>query len=406
VLLLYHNASPSAFIACIVALAGCVLIPADWTPEPQEAGLISLGLGMLTFCVVILWWPCTERIFLDVACIRQDDDFAKKEGILSLGFILKQSRTMLVLWDSSYFTRLWCVFEFAARLKGLEYVADGQNAEVQDHVTAITVRPCFYGPMVLILFFSLALFVVVSSLMMLSAMGAQRKRSFDDDVQGVLLLAVAELCAGLPFAHALRRHVRAFGLQTQQLRQFSIRDAECFCCKSGHINPETGHEILCDRALIEDAVVRWFGSIGHFDSYVRKIFPKHIRKNVILPYRYLLIVAMPVLWASLGECVWLARAGHGLEAMSHISYRIYAVCCVIPLAVHLILLVFHVTRGGATHGVGDVIAAMRSLGAAVASFSTAYMAERLSFYLMGEWAQVPATLVQGAAIFVVYRLDT
>ena len=52
--------------------------------------------------------------FLDVACIRQDSDDARAQGIASLGALLNRSERMLVLLDKEYFTRLWCVFELAA----------------------------------------------------------------------------------------------------------------------------------------------------------------------------------------------------------------------------------------------------------------------------------------------------
>ena len=55
--------------------------------------------------------------FLDVACIRQDSDDARAQGIASLGALLDRSERMLVLLDKEYFTRLWCVFELAAFAK-------------------------------------------------------------------------------------------------------------------------------------------------------------------------------------------------------------------------------------------------------------------------------------------------
>ena len=38
----------------------------------------------------------------------------KTQGINAIGGILNKSRTLLVAWDRTYFSRLWCSFELAA----------------------------------------------------------------------------------------------------------------------------------------------------------------------------------------------------------------------------------------------------------------------------------------------------
>ena len=58
-----------------------------------------------------------EQAFLDIACIDQRDDAAKRSGITSLGAILDRSQRMAVLLDENYMKRMWCVFELAAFAK-------------------------------------------------------------------------------------------------------------------------------------------------------------------------------------------------------------------------------------------------------------------------------------------------
>jgi len=53
-------------------------------------------------------------LFLDICCISQDDPDAKSRGIGSIGAILDRSERMLALVSGDYFSRMWCVFEFAA----------------------------------------------------------------------------------------------------------------------------------------------------------------------------------------------------------------------------------------------------------------------------------------------------
>ena len=63
------------------------------------------------FCLTLFFWRRRFSIFLDVICIDQKDETRKAKGIISMGAILKSSDSILVLWDSSYSSRLWCVWE-------------------------------------------------------------------------------------------------------------------------------------------------------------------------------------------------------------------------------------------------------------------------------------------------------
>ena len=82
------------------------------------ASTLCQTLAPLVFWVVL----CTAHrfrqpspnVFLDICCIDQTSDAAKARGITSLGAILDRSERMLALVSSDYFSRLWCVFEYAA----------------------------------------------------------------------------------------------------------------------------------------------------------------------------------------------------------------------------------------------------------------------------------------------------
>ena len=43
-------------------------------------------------------------VFLDRACVMQSDEALKAEAVVSMGGILKSSKSMLVLWDRTYVT--------------------------------------------------------------------------------------------------------------------------------------------------------------------------------------------------------------------------------------------------------------------------------------------------------------
>ena len=52
--------------------------------------------------------------FLDIACVPQDDEVGKAQGITRLGAVLARSERMILLVDEHYWRRLWCIFEVAA----------------------------------------------------------------------------------------------------------------------------------------------------------------------------------------------------------------------------------------------------------------------------------------------------
>ncbi|CAE7366189.1 Gstm5 [Symbiodinium sp. CCMP2592] len=55
----------------------------------------------------------TSTVWLDKACIYQVELDEKQQAIAALPDFLKQSARVLVLWDETYFSRLWCNLEIA-----------------------------------------------------------------------------------------------------------------------------------------------------------------------------------------------------------------------------------------------------------------------------------------------------
>ena len=110
-------------IAIFVAILGSILanaICSAWL-FARISGTDSFGVLLAStgahlpdwcfFCLTLFFWRCRFSIFLDVICIDQKDETRKAKGIISMGAILKSSDSILVLWDSSYSSRLWCVWE-------------------------------------------------------------------------------------------------------------------------------------------------------------------------------------------------------------------------------------------------------------------------------------------------------
>lgn len=134
--LLVHFNLGRALIACLLVSFSCLFVQLwfrEYTPSwswyeypinPDMAkGLGPLGAEILIPLVFVVVLCTAHRasplrsLFLDIACIRQDSDAAKAEGIAALGAVLDRSERMLVLCDANYFSRLWCTFELAAYTK-------------------------------------------------------------------------------------------------------------------------------------------------------------------------------------------------------------------------------------------------------------------------------------------------
>ena len=136
VALLVHFNLGRALIAVVVAMYLCLLVQLwfkdatpgwFWSPYPINPdlaqGMGAVGAEALIGPVFIIALCTAHRfaphrsLFLDIACIRQDSDAAKADGIAALGAVLDRSERMLVLCDANYFKRLWCTFELAAYTK-------------------------------------------------------------------------------------------------------------------------------------------------------------------------------------------------------------------------------------------------------------------------------------------------
>ena len=136
VALLVHFNLGAALIAMLLSNCVCVFLSL-WCPHllpswlwaaypiqpdnslgraPLTAELVC-GPVFLTVLCVAHRFRSSRSLFLDIACIRQDSDSAKADGIAALGAVLDRSQRMLVLCDAHYFSRLWCTFELAAYTK-------------------------------------------------------------------------------------------------------------------------------------------------------------------------------------------------------------------------------------------------------------------------------------------------
>jgi hypothetical protein len=156
-----HRSSIVACLAACVALLACAL-PFPWSGAPLSAASLwddmqafmptgsAICAGMLLSYFVLLFHApailsvanplsamSTTSFFLDRCCIHQTNEKIKRQGILSLGNFVAASDRLLVLWDPTYFSRMWCVFELAtfARVKAEQLKlghAEGRRQSIQE----------------------------------------------------------------------------------------------------------------------------------------------------------------------------------------------------------------------------------------------------------------------------------
>ncbi|CAE7820870.1 unnamed protein product, partial [Symbiodinium necroappetens] len=110
-----------AMTAWLVVVAGIVLaVPAL---SIHMMFVFSLDVPVVTFILVFffgqhltcgVWGP---RFWVDKLCVDQTDEATKSAGIAALPTFVANSSQMLVLWDKSYYERLWCNFELSIFVK-------------------------------------------------------------------------------------------------------------------------------------------------------------------------------------------------------------------------------------------------------------------------------------------------
>ncbi|CAE7909368.1 hypothetical protein AK812_SmicGene24804 [Symbiodinium microadriaticum] len=279
-LLFVSNGFPAFVVGTASAFVPFALFAAGIFPWERLCTLC----GAVGYYLTLLLWRQRTKIFLDIACINQTDPQEKAEGLISLGAFLKNSRSLLVLWDTTLVSRLWCIFEMAAFLR-----SHGLDSQRKSFV----ICPIFAGLAYLVGNFGLCLLCLIFSyslsLMPLFPYG------------GMVMSALAFPCL-TSLAYVVLLHYRNVDTVQRQLRHFKIRDASSACCAYNHVNPETGEQIFCDRNIILRCISAWFGSTDDFESAVRgRVRDALVGELANRTFTYWRIVqaTCPILWMGL-----------------------------------------------------------------------------------------------------------
>jgi hypothetical protein len=269
--------------------------PFDCPVEGKPFLFWPLLVGFVVYMLVLVTWQPRTSVFLDKICIHQTDIHKKTQGIDSIGGFLRRSREMLLLWDSTYFSRLWCTFEVAAYL----WVHDNDP----DGVTVVPVLRGFFVLMAVLVNFFLHF---CSSFMW----------HFDLVYGEYLIDIVGHVMFGCWFVHIARHYARTHYELDRQLRNFSCDNANSWCCTVKHIHPDTGKQVPCDREVIYAVLEQWFvGGKDEFENRVRQDLSSHVHKMMggMLLFSDALHIGLPGLWRQLSywgaDCVGWTNVG-------------------------------------------------------------------------------------------------
>eukprot|EP00440_Ansanella_granifera_P071634 gb/GFBE01077740.1/.p1 GENE.gb/GFBE01077740.1/~~gb/GFBE01077740.1/.p1 ORF type:complete len:599 (+),score=116.66 gb/GFBE01077740.1/:1-1797(+) len=259
---------------CCSGIGGMQSIDGD-CPISCDAGPVPLAydapfhlwplmFGVMTFTLIFFLWQPSDQVFLDKVCIHQTDMSLKQKGIDCLGGFLRNSNAMTILWDQTYFTRLWCVFELAAFL------------HVKAGSANMVVQPITHGHVIVAVIFLNLARAVISQLTFL--VSPTIGYALDHVILGVV---------GVWFMHLSRSYARDYLQMKQQIESFVPQEADCYCCKVNHRMPGTGAVIPCDRQCIYESIDMWFeGGLEEFQEAVRTKMHSQMQRRIGSMYRY------------------------------------------------------------------------------------------------------------------------
>lgn len=391
VLLLYYNQAPAAFFSILsggvgMALRALHILPYFVKLESAVVGGTYLYaawtsiFGLTAFLSVLFLWRPKQRVFLDKVCIHQKDPVLKKEGVESIGAFLYYSQTMLVLWDPSYATRLWCVFEMAAFAW----------AHRNDLKNRVEIRPVIFAPV----YFGLMVTSVINWALLTMF---PRTPTMSITVWPALQSIICILGV-----HFLRSFHRDMTILRQHLAEFQAANAQCYCCSVSHRLPETGERIACDREVIQACIMTWFGTLTDFDSFVQAELAGYFWRSLGhfgLPYRWVLGSQLPVLWAYM-DIVADSIQGGDVWYISMVVEGLAMWLCASPLVVAFVIWVTNLLQRKRKLAVCDTLVSLWAASLALIPVGT------LTFlWYVSRFAISPTNPLPGAIVFLIVTAE-
>jgi len=260
----------------------------------------GLTTGILVTLLLFCFWRPKQEVFFDRICIHPENEVLKLDAIFSLAGILKESKEMLVLWDQSWSSRLWCLFEMAAFLKStVDSDSKGGGARM------LMVRPTWVGSCSIVAFLTLWINTFAFTTLPVSGSGGT-----DVLISLVGCMVIASVL-GLSIVVAFRSYFRSVTLLEEKLQRTSFDTVRSVCCECGH-SDAFGNTLVCDREALKQCVALWFGSLEAFEEYIRsKVCDAvvHDLRSKVFTKTWTLQVSTPVLWGFMDLVATFIRIG-------------------------------------------------------------------------------------------------
>ena len=292
-LILLKNGVAAAIIGTLAACLGSALTYYEVLPLFGGAPLWGNILGACFFILTLFLWPSKQNIFLDVACIDQDNPEKKGKGILSLGATLRRSKAFLLLWDPSYDKRLWCIFELAAFVR-----CNPENT--------VRIRPIFLGTCAFSLFTWCLLGTAISLGIQAASWNLENYWNEESYYSGILAYYAFISVFFVSFTYVgcmmFRKYFHSIASFQERLLGFQLAETECYCCSNGHAGETNGELcVRCSRA--------WFGSESEFEEVCKTVLGASILSHLgshLFPCKLYMVSSCPLLWGLFDHAVFHA----------------------------------------------------------------------------------------------------
>lgn len=200
---------------------------------------VLINWQWLRQCLCVVWRGFKHQaIFFDKLCIHQTDDSLRRAGIEALGAFLLRSRQLVLVWDTTYFERMWCVFEIAVYL----------SLNPQGGIGVVPIY--LYCMELLVSLLACAASIVIVLLFVFEVDSLLSPLQFGSVI--VLWLYICTLVC----VYFWRKYLRNQDAQMRQLNEFSVAGAKCFRDS--------------DRDFVLRTVTEVFGSPQRFEVCVRQ----------------------------------------------------------------------------------------------------------------------------------------
>ncbi|CAK9053733.1 unnamed protein product [Durusdinium trenchii] len=283
-LLLFYNGTAAAVVSSIGAAIAAGLFCFDVLPilkaEDSQywSSFWAVIVGGLLYVITLLFWRRSSSLFLDTICIDQVDPARKSKGLFSMGAFLKSSNSMLVLWDASYCSRLWCMFEVAGFLR----------SRPDSEKPRLIMRPTILGPCYILQTFTV--FIVFVSVGLVP-----------DHTPWVFFAfqALVCFCGFYINVAAYRNYFSSIEKMQAELCGFALQNTASDCCSREHKLPN-GDKMICDRDCICKCISAWFGRLDNFENRVRTEVLSCLTEQLttqFFTYRQCVTTMVPILWS-------------------------------------------------------------------------------------------------------------